>query len=122
MTSPKPTPAIPLSRTRRAGPLLFVSGQLPRTPQGGMITGDIGDQTRQALANLATILESEGLSLADVVKTTVWLTSAEHAPGMNAAYAQLFPQPYPTRSTVISGLVADADVEIEAIAYDPRGG
>lgn len=121
MSAPTPAPSVPLSKTRRAGQLLFVSGQLPRTPDGGMCSGSIGEQTAQAIANLRTILEAEGMSLADVVKTTVWLTSAKHMAGMNAAYADLFPQPYPTRSTVVSGLVADADVEIEAVAFDPRG-
>lgn len=113
-------PAVPLSKVRRAGPLVFLSGQLPRTADGGMCNGPIAEQTAQAIANLRTVLQSEGLDLGDVVKTTVWLTSADHAPGMNAVYAELFPQPYPARSTVISGLVADADIEIEAVALDPR--
>lgn len=99
---------------------MFVSGQLPRTEAGGMCAGDIGAQTEQAIANLEAVLKAEGLELADVVKTTVWLTSAELSGGMNAVYAERFPQPYPTRSTVISGLVAKADIEIEAVAFDSR--
>ena len=121
MTTDQTAPAgPPLSKTRRAGPLLFVSGQLPRTPDGGMCQGTIEEQTEQAIANLRTVLQGEGLDLADVVKTTVWITRTELSAGMNAAYARLFPTPYPTRSTVVSGLVAAADVEIEAVAFDPR--
>lgn len=113
-------PVVPLSKVRRAGPLVFISGQLPRTADGGMRNGPIAEQAEQAIANLRDVLRSEGLDLGDVVKTTVWLTAADHAAGMNAVYAEHFPQPYPTRSTVISGLVADADIEIEAMAFDPR--
>lgn len=112
---------VPLSPTRRAGPLLFVSGQLPRIPGGGMRDGPIEEQAGQAIANLRAVLEQHGLGLEHVVKTTVWLTSAEYLGGMNAVYAREFPEPYPTRSTVVSGLVAPADIEIEAVAYDPQG-
>ncbi len=119
MSAENSAPNVPLSKTRRAGALVFVSGQLPRKPEGGMCEGDIGEQTAQAIANLKAALHSEGLTLADVVKTTVWLTSSEHARGMNAVYADMFPQPYPTRSTVVSGLVAKADIEIEAVAFGP---
>lgn len=114
------TPAKPpLSTVRRAGSLVFVSGQLPRQADGSMVPGGIEAQTRQAIANLEAVLRAEGLGLEHVVKTTVWLTHASHAPGFNAVYRALFPQPYPARSTVISGLVADADIEIEAVAALP---
>jgi 2-iminobutanoate/2-iminopropanoate deaminase len=86
-----------------------------------MCRSTIGEQTVQAVINLRAVLEAEGLTLADVVKTTVWLTAVDHITGMNAAYTKLFAEPYPARSTVISGLVADADIEIEAIAFDPLG-
>lgn len=120
MSTDASKPAVPLSKTRRAGAFLFLSGQLPRTPQGGMCNGTIEEQTRQAIANMQSLLHAEGLDLGDVVKATVWLTSAEHMAGMNAVYAELFAPPYPTRSTVVSGLVAEADIEIEAVAFDPQ--
>lgn len=110
----------PLSKARRAGDLLFVSGQLPRGPSGEIVQGDIDVQTRQAIANLQAILAEHGATLADVVKTTVWLTDAAFAGGFNAVYRELFQEPYPTRSTVVSGLLVDAAVEIEAVAYLPR--
>lgn len=113
MTSP------PLSKTRRAGDFLFVSGQLPRNADGAIVAGDIKAQAHQAIANLEAALASEGAGLSDVVKVTAWITDAAHLTGFNDVYASLFPTPYPTRSTVICGLVA-GDVEIEAIAWLPQ--
>ena len=83
------------------------------------MAGDIKIQTQQALNNLAAILKAEGCAPADVVKVTVWLTDAAHMAGFNEAYTSMFKEPYPARSVVISGLVAAADVEIEAIALIP---
>ena len=106
----------PLSPVRRAGDMVFISGQLPRQDDGTMRKGDIEAQTRQVIANLRKQLETQGLDLADVVKTTVWLTDGKLAPAFNAVYRETFPEPYPARTTVVSGLVADADIELEAIA------
>ena len=113
-----PTP--PLSKARRAGDLLFISGQLPRGPSGDIVQGGVAIQTRQAIANLQAILAQHGGTLADVVKTTVWLTDSALAGAFNAVYAELFSEPYPTRSTVVSDLLVDAHIEIEAVAYLPR--
>lgn len=110
-------PALPLSAARRAGSLLFLSGQLPRTADGSIARGPIEDQTRQVIDNIEAVLAAHGLTLADVVKTTVWLTDIAHLDGFNRIYAARFPDPYPTRSTVVSALVAPADIEIEAIAH-----
>lgn len=107
----------PLSKARRAGDLLFVSGQLPRGSDGGIVAGGIEAQTRQALDNLARVVAQEGATLADVVKTTVWLTDGSDAAAFNAVYREYFAEPFPARSVVISGLVAeDALLEIEAVA------
>lgn len=111
--------APPLSKTRRAGDLLFVSGQLPRDASGAIVPGDIKAQTRQALNNLVAILDAEGCSPQDVVKVTAWLTDAAHMTGFNEVYTSVFTPPYPARSVVISGLVAAADVEIEAVVHLP---
>ncbi|MBT0670450.1 RidA family protein [Novosphingobium profundi] len=113
MTQPATPP--PLSRYRRAGSLIFTSGQLPRDAKGRVVEGDITVQTRQALANLATVLAEAGARLDQVVKITAWLTDADFMPGFNAVYREVFGEPFPARSTVISGLVA-GDVEIEAVA------
>lgn len=109
----------PLSKCRWAGDLLFISGQLPRDGDGAIVPGGISVQAERALANLVAILESEALTVRDVVKVTVWLTDAAFADAFNAVYRTVFAEPYPARSVVISGLVAAAHVEIEAIARRP---
>ncbi|MDB5459244.1 MAG: putative endoribonuclease [Caulobacteraceae bacterium] len=118
MSQPEAKPlAAPLSKARRAGNLLFVSGQLPRNAEGQIVAGDIVVQTRQALANLQAVLTANGAKLADVVKVTAWLTEPGYIDAFNGVYREWFAEPYPTRSTVVSQLVAAADVEIEAVAY-----
>ncbi|HEY4124227.1 MAG TPA: RidA family protein [Rhizomicrobium sp.] len=107
----------PLSKARRAGNLLFVSGQLPRNAQGQIIPGDIAAQATQALANLKAILEANGASLQNIVKVTVWLTDASYGEAFNRVYREWFKPPYPARSVVVSQLVAAADIEIEAVAF-----
>jgi 2-iminobutanoate/2-iminopropanoate deaminase len=111
--------APPLSKARRAGQLLFVSGQLPRGAGGAIVPGGIEVQARQALQNLEAVLRDNGAGFEDVVKVTVWLTDASLSGAFNAVYRDFFKQPYPARSVVVSGLVAKADVEIEAIALLP---
>jgi reactive intermediate/imine deaminase len=107
----------PLSRARHAGDLLFVSGQLPRREDGAIMSGGIAAQAERALDNLRRALEAEGCDLADVVKTTVWLTDPGDAPTFNQVYRTFFADPFPARSMVVSALLADgALVEIEAIA------
>jgi len=96
--------------------LVFVSGQVPM--DGGRPSApDIAGQTHATLALVAAILAGAGCTLADVVKTTVWLTDAADYPAFNAAYAEYFPHgSAPARSTVIAGLIAPVRVEIEAVA------
>ena len=108
------------SLTRSAGGLVFVSGRLAFGEEGRIVGDDIRTQTRRCLDNLAEALKGEGLSLADVVKTTVWITRAEDFAAFNEAYAEAFPTAPPARSTVCSALaLPDALVEIEAIAAKP---
>jgi 2-iminobutanoate/2-iminopropanoate deaminase len=107
----------PLSPARRAGGLLFVSGQLGRGPDGAIVPGGIRAQARQAIANLRRVLEAEGSSLSQVVKTNVWLTDPADMAEFNLAYREAFGEPYPARSAVVSGLFAEgARVEMEAVA------
>ena len=108
----------PYSQAIRSGGLLFCSGQTPIVPDTNkMVDGEIGPQTRQALMNLSAVLKAEGLSLADVVKTTVFLKNFRDFPAMNAVYAEVFGEHQPARSTVeVSRLPLDALVEIECIA------
>ena len=99
-----------------AGDLVFLSGQLS-IKAGQFVDGDVAAQTRQVLENISSVLSSLGLGLGDVVKTTVWLTQASNFAAFNEAYALVFGEIRPARSTVIAGLaLPQALVEIEAIA------
>ena len=98
--------------------LVFVSGQLPIDPATGTFPeGGVQEQTRQSLTNAKAILEATGLSLANVVKTTVFLADMGDFAAMNEIYAQFFSEPFPARSAVaVKTLPKGALVEIECIA------
>ena len=98
--------------------LVFVSGQLPIDPATGTFPeGGVQAQTRQSLTNARAILEAAGLSLQNVVKTTVFLADMADFAAMNEIYAQFFAAPYPARSAVaVKTLPKGALVEIECIA------
>ena len=98
--------------------LVFVSGQLPIDPATGAFPeGGVKEQTRQCLTNASAILEAAGLSLAQVVKTTVFLADMGDFAAMNEVYAQFFQAPFPARSAVaVKTLPKGALVEIECIA------
>ena len=117
-----PAPRGPYSPAVRAGDFIFVSGQVPVDPvTNKMALGDIGQETRQTLNNLARILEGCGASLQDVVKCTVFLANGADFAAMNAVYQEFFDEAKPARTTVVSGFaLADIKVEIDAIAYCPK--
>jgi 2-iminobutanoate/2-iminopropanoate deaminase len=108
----------PYSAAVRVGSFTYCSGQTPIDPATGeLVEGCVGCQTRQVLTNLSAVLEADGLTLNDVVKTTVFLTDMGDFAKMNGVYAEFFAEPFPARSTVaVAGLPKDARVEIEAIA------
>src|SRR5690606_36063295 len=95
--------------------LVFVSGQVPII-DGKPAAPDIRGQTFAALDMVEDILKRCNVTLAQVVKTTVWLTDAADYPDFNAAYQERFDGFPPARSTVISGLIAPVRIEIEAVA------
>lgn len=103
---------------KTAGGLLFVSGQIPLVPTTGeLIDGGIEEQTTQVLDNLKAILTEAGFTLADVVKTTVYLKDLSHFATVNAIYAKYFQQDCPARVCVeVSKLPKDALVEIDVVA------
>ena len=110
-----PTPH--LSAWTAASPLVFISGQLPFDSTGQIPVEDIGGQTTQALHNLEAVLKSAGLTLRNIVKTTVWLRNAADFWLFDASYSKHFGEIRPARSTVVSALVhPKALVEIEAVA------
>lgn len=103
-----------------AGRFLFISGQIPLTPSGELVTGPIEDQTRQVMKNLAGVLQQENLGFEHVVKTTILLRDMADFAAVNAIYGEAFPHEKPARATyATAGLPKDADIEIEAIACYP---
>lgn len=117
-TDTAPKAVGPYSQAIEAGNFLFVSGQLPLHPQSGEIVGnDITAQTRQSIENIKAILAAAGVSLADVVKTTVFLQSMGDFARMNEVYRQYFGDGSPARSTIeVAKLPRNALIEIESIA------
>ena len=110
-------PVGPYTPIVRAGPWLVCSGQIGLR-DGQMVEGGLAEQVTQSVANVAALLESEGASLTDVVKTTVFLTDMGDYAGMNDAYTAALGDHRPARSAVaVAGLPLGARVEIEAWAY-----
>ena len=114
------TSHVPLSPAVRAGDFIFISGQVPVDGSGCVIVGGIEAQTRQVLDNVKAALALAGATLADVVKTTVYLEDARDFGGMNKVYATYFPSEPPARTTAESRLMIDIKVEIDAVAYLPQ--
>ena len=108
----------PYSQAVCSGNFVFVSGQLPVNPAtGNFAEGGIKELTRQSILNIQAILKEQGLTLADVVKTTVFLADMSDFTEMNEVYGQFFSKPFPARSAVaIKTLPKNARVEIECIA------
>lgn len=110
------TPAF--SPVRRAGDLLFLSGQIG-VDDSGFVDGGVEGQTRQTLLNIERVLGEHGAALSDVVKSVVYLSAMADWASMNAVYGEVMGQPYPARSAVGSELFPGALVEIDVIAYKP---
>jgi 2-iminobutanoate/2-iminopropanoate deaminase len=113
-----PTAIGPYSSALRVGQLLFVSGQVPFDPATGtMVEGDIAAQTRRVLLNVQALVDAAGLSMANIVRTTVFLADMNDFAAMNEVYKTFFAEPYPARSTVQAArLPRDSRIEIDAIA------
>ena len=112
----------PYSQAVAFGELLFCAGQIPLDPTTGEITGtNVAEQTERVIENIKAILAVNAMTLVDVVKTTVFLTTMDDFAAMNDVYARHFTQPYPARSTVaVVGLPRGAKVEIEVTAAKSR--
>jgi reactive intermediate/imine deaminase len=109
----------PYSQAVEHAGLVFLSGQIPLDPSSGkLVTGGIEAQARQVLANLRAVLEASGLSLAHVVRASIYLIDLADFPRVNAIYAEHFGQrPQPARTTVqVAALPLGALIEIDAIA------
>ena len=109
----------PYNHAVRIGDLLFSAGQIPLNPADGtLVTGDIKAQTERVLQNVKAILDDQGLTFSNVVKSTVFMTNLADFAGMNEVYARYFTENFPARSTVqVAALPKGANVEIEIIAH-----
>lgn len=118
-TTSAPAAIGPYSQAIHAGDFVFVSGQLPIDPATGEFAGDdIAAQTRQSLTNIKNILESDGLTMANVIKTTVLLKNISDFGAMNEVYATFFEGDCPARAAYeVAALPKNGLVEIEAVAY-----
>jgi len=116
-TEKAPKPVGPYSQAVISGGFVFVSGQIPLDPETSkLVEGGIEAQTVQVLENLKNILESINLTLNDVVKTSVFLSSFSDFQSFNRIYSRYFEVNPPARTTVQAGLMAGVLVEIDAIA------
>jgi 2-iminobutanoate/2-iminopropanoate deaminase len=117
-TDKAPAAIGPYSQAVAANGFLFTAGQIALDPASGQVVdGDVVAQTERVLANLRAILEEAGVSVKDVVKTTVFLSDMADFPRMNEVYAKAFGATRPARSTIqAAGLPRGVLVEIEAVA------
>nr|POE99372.1 rutc family protein [Quercus suber] len=109
-------PVGPYSQAVRAGPHIFVSGQIPADASGTLVQGSIADKTKVCCEGLKSILEDSGSGIEKVVKVTVFLSSMDSFAEMNGVYETYFTHK-PARSCVaVKELPKGVPVEIEAIA------
>lgn len=109
------------SQAVKAGDLVYISGQIPMTPAGELITGDVSEQTRQSLENLKAILEESGSSLEDTIKVNIYASDMDNFGAINDVYSEYFTTEPPARAFVeVAGLPKDVDVEISAVAISRK--
>ena len=118
-TSKAPAPVGPYSQAVSCGNILFVSGQIPIDPvTGDFLNGEIEEETERTLKSLEAILKADGLSLANVVKTTVYLADLSHFARMNSIYEKFFKDHKPARACVqVAALPKGSKIEVDAIAF-----
>lgn len=117
VTEKAPKAIGPYSQALDLGEWVICSGSLPVNPETGEVPQGIEEETRQSMLNIKAILEEAGLSLKNIVKTTIYLSDMNDFAKMNEVYASFFEKPYPTRSAIqVARLPKDVKVEIEAWA------
>lgn len=114
-----PQPAGPYSHAVVSGGLVFVSGQGPVEPETGTMPDAFGDQVRQTLSNVQTVLEAAGSSLDDVVKVNAYVTDLTRFAEFNEVYSEFFRHDPPARTTVATSLLGFL-VEVDCIAALPE--
>lgn len=116
-TTNAPKATGPFSQAIISDNIVFTSGQVYLTTEGKLLEGTIEEQTHQAMKNLKAILEEAGVSFADVVKTTIYVTDMENYGKINEVYGSYFSEPFPARETVcVKELPLGANLEISMVA------
>lgn len=116
-TDKSPAAIGPYSQALNSGNIVFVSGQIPINPETGTMADTIEEQTTQSLKNVENILKAAGLSMKNVIKTSVFLSDLNDFAKVNEIYATFFTSPFPARSCVqVAAIPKGAKVEIECIA------
>jgi 2-iminobutanoate/2-iminopropanoate deaminase len=108
----------PYSQAVAFGDFLFCAGQIPLDPATSeLVPGGVTEQTTRVCENIAAVLAANGMTFADVIKSTVFLVDLKEFAAMNAVYTQYFPEPFPARSTIqVAALPRASQVEIEVVA------
>ena len=120
ITDKAPKAVGPYSQAIIDGNLIFTSGQIHLTSDGKLVQGSIEDQVHQIMKNLQAVLEAAGVSFADVVKTTIYVTDMSTYGKVNEVYGSYFSDPFPARETVcVKELPLGAKLEISMIAVKP---
>ena len=114
-TGSAPPPGGAYSQAIRAGEFIFLSGQTPRDLNRQIIEGTFEDQVRKVIENLATVAEAAGSSLADAVNVRVYLRDWGTFPQMDKVFREMFPEPRPSRTALVSDL--PVEIEIEAVLW-----
>lgn len=117
-TNKAPEPIGPYSQAIQTGNMLFISGQIPISPESGeLVSGSVADEALQVMKNLEALLNSAGLGFQNVVKTTIFLSDMKHFASVNEVYGSFFTSDFPARETVaVLGLPKNVNVEISLIA------
>jgi 2-iminobutanoate/2-iminopropanoate deaminase len=117
----KPVSQLPFSAARKAGNTLYVSGQIPRTPDGADVKTSVAAETRQVMENIGRVLEANGYTFDDVVFANVYLENIEDYHEMNAVYASFYDEQFPARACVGGQeIVFGFRVEISCIAHKAK--
>jgi 2-iminobutanoate/2-iminopropanoate deaminase len=122
-TDAAPSAIGPYSQAIAIGDLVFLSGQIPLDPaSGSLVGGSVKHETQRVLENLRAVLTAAGLSFADVVRTTVYVTDLTDFAVINQTYGEFFSEPFPARATVqVAALPRGARIEIDAVAVRGAG-
>src|ERR1700732_2517528 len=118
----KKNPNLPFHPAVRAGGYIFVSGQVAKDADGNMLSGTIEAETAGTIESIKRILAEEGATLADVVKVTTYLEDARDFGRYNKVFGEHFKDAVLARTTVEARAVISTKIEMDAIAYKPKGG